>query len=388
MSLKKLIKDIENLEKYLNMFIDNYAKCVTIKDTMCDVSGYYPKKFIMEVETKYIKVVKPNDYYYEKRTIYSDNDMTKFDKFKNKHEKYVKSHSFFINESKQPIMYKLINEMLRVSEIGGKVRCVYSNEEEDVLEIINNKDEIKKRAETFNEEHIIPAGIYSHAMPIVYDLHNVFPCKQEINKARSNYVFADNRKCHYNETERMSNEHVKIYENTDFYKYINLKDEKNEKQEKFNQIPYEKSEVRIPLAAKLKTMNNEIKKYENKYGSQCDFGKCYIIPYKNRGMIARSILYFHYIYWRNKNIEQIFNDSELDNHNGKDVFTKFEEEYRSFMGDKWEVLRLAIKWHLKDAPDKYEINRNNKINNLQGNKNPFIYESFTERLDSLKLIIK
>ena len=172
MSLKKLIEDIENLEDELDEFINNYAKCVTIKDTMCDVdvTGYYPKKFIIESEDKYIKTVTIN---------------------KEKPTESKEKRTNYNGEYETSVMYKLINKMLEVSEVGGKVKCVYSNKERDVSNIIGNKDKIKELAETFNEEHIMPAGIYSRAMPIVYDLHNVFPCNQEINKARSNYVFAD-----------------------------------------------------------------------------------------------------------------------------------------------------------------------------------------------------
>ena len=376
MSLKNLIEDIENLEGELNEFIDQYADCVKIKDTKTDVTDYYPKEFLMEPEDKYITVIKSNTYGFEKRAMYSDDNMNKFNVFR-KNQNYEKSNKTFFKDPKEPIMYDLIEKTLDVSQMDNKVKCVYSNEEKNVSKIIGNRDKIKKLAETFNEEHIIPSGIYSKVIPIVCDLHNVFPCKQEINKARSNYVFADN--IIPNGIDVKNNDDVKILKRKDYFDCEKLI---NTKQKELDKIPKENKTKRIPLANKLRRLRKSLKDKEYK------LKEGYIIPYKNRGMIARSILYFHLVYWRNNKIEQIFKDSRLDKMDGVPVYTKYQEQYRSFMGDKWEVLKLAIKWHLKYAPDKYEINRNNKIFKEQGNKNPFICESFTVRLIKLKLITK
>ena len=41
-------------------------------------------------------------------------------------------------------------------------------------------------------------------------------------------------------------------------------------------------------------------------------------------------------------------------------------------GANFAMLSILLDWHLTDAPDQFERQRNNAIQNAQGNRNPFI----------------
>ena len=43
-----------------------------------------------------------------------------------------------------------------------------------------------------------------------------------------------------------------------------------------------------------------------------------------------------------------------------------------FAGSKTEAFKTLLKWHNEDPVDKFEINRNNEVYKIQGNRNPFI----------------
>ena len=48
-------------------------------------------------------------------------------------------------------------------------------------------------------------------------------------------------------------------------------------------------------------------------------------------------------------------------------------------GNKTEAFQLLIKWHNEDPVDQIEINRNNAVYDIQGNRNPFIdHPSFAD----------
>ena len=266
-----------------------------------------------------------------------------------KPKEYAFSEKIVIREHYTNILDKLIDKMLDVSKVGGKVKCIYSNTERYVSDIKNNgkmtfndKDKM-----TFNEEHIIPALIYRRNSPIVYDLHNIFPCDEKINSERSNYMFADD--------DLLTSVIKKGYENVE-----------NE----IRPIPntYTKNDdyaIIIKNKAYIKMGINEETK---KPWYSCNFGRCFIIPYNNRGMIARSILYFHLVWSR---------DDKID-----------ERLYNKFIGEDYKILKTMAKWHLIHKPDIYEIEKNNKIAKIQRNKNPFVHKSFNDRFKSLELIFE
>lgn len=84
---------------------------------------------------------------------------------------------------------------------------------------------------------------------------------------------------------------------------------------------------------------------ERRFGPKCDFevSKRYRVAEPRsgiRGEIARAMFYMEYRY------ESLF------------LFKKQAD--------------ILLKWHLKDLPSKEEYWRNDKIENIQGNRNPFI----------------
>lgn len=91
----------------------------------------------------------------------------------------------------------------------------------------------------------------------------------------------------------------------------------------------------------------EIKGEKRRYGEQCDFEidkrKRVAEPREAvRGDLARSLLYMEYQY--------------------QDVGLKLFNKQAALM----------LKWHDKDKPSKEELKRNDRIEKLQGNRNPFI----------------
>lgn len=50
-------------------------------------------------------------------------------------------------------------------------------------------------------------------------------------------------------------------------------------------------------------------------------------------------------------------------------------------GGKWGYLTTLLQWHHDDPPDAWEINRNNLVQDIQGNRNPFIdHPEYADRI--------
>lgn len=93
----------------------------------------------------------------------------------------------------------------------------------------------------------------------------------------------------------------------------------------------------------------EINGERREFGSDCDFEVSENLRLaepapSTRGEVARSMFYMAYQYRQN----------------GLKLFSKQQ--------------RLLQQWHQSDAPSEHEKSRNNKIEKLQGNRNPFIDE--------------
>ncbi len=92
----------------------------------------------------------------------------------------------------------------------------------------------------------------------------------------------------------------------------------------------------------------------NTYGNQY-FSNCFEPANEYKGDFARSYLYISTIY---QDIAHLFNSPMLDNNT-----------YPTWK--RWAI-DLLMKWHLQDPVSQKEINRNEAVYKIQGNRNPFI----------------
>lgn len=339
----------------------------------------------------------------------------------------------------------------QVSEYGGKIQCIYSGDEirlpwamRDVIshnksdfneDIYNSRLDAKhgitkednKMIEEFqeiiNEEHILPSSIYLKFPPMVYDLHNVFPCRKIINLLRSNYKFSDapyditTSVCTYYSNTTNKPEYF-IVDRDGYYKLqhyyhpsilsrcsiINIppiRDDCIGKKLGQNgcdvvnigpiKIESDSSILGLNNAKKLAKKDLDIDMYVPNMIA-CNFNKCFFSPANGKGAVARALLYFHMMYRKNpdlyhkKEVETPgiipWSIREDDPDFYYDNFLRlYERPGIGFMD--YKTFKLMAKWHLLYPPSSYELSRNEKIYKLQGNINPFVKANLKDRVQVL-----
>ncbi|TAE71624.1 MAG: T9SS C-terminal target domain-containing protein [Bacteroidetes bacterium] len=154
-----------------------------------------------------------------------------------------------------------------------------------------------------NAEHTVPQSFFNESLPMVCDLHHLFPTHQTPNGTRSNNPFGEI-----------------IDTQTTTWEGINTSN---------NFI----SQSSIPMAA---VIDNFSESRSSIYEPRED----------QKGNTARAIFYFFTMY----NISSI---------NSKTI---------SDLGN----INTLYQWHLQDPPNQKERDRNNKIEEKQGTRNPYI----------------
>ena len=220
-----------------------------------------------------------------------------------------------------------------------------------------------------NEEHVIPSSIYFKFFPMVTDLHNVFPIYKKVNSLRSNFSFSNINPS-----------------NSDDILYFTHNNEKHGTQVPKDEIKKEEYGIIQYRGFNSEHMMNVFQHKPEQY--RCDFPSCLFNPIEseNLGAIARSVLYFHYVYRLNpiSNILPISFDRENIGEISEYYYSKFVYLYDKFLGK--DQLKTIIKWHIMYDPTDQEKRRDNEIFKIQENKNPFMHESMEERIRHLQKI--
>lgn len=195
------------------------------------------------------------------------------------------------------------------------------------------KISINEFAEMYNEEHVIPAGIYGRREPIVNDLHNIIPVITIINDKRSNL---DIRNIPENATEIETlcyNPKVKLVTPA-----------------KYPSPNCVSIYTPVPLDI---WYNKKSPKYPGEYKTvSCLYGNCYFQPAQTeyRGLIARTVLYFHSTYASN-----LFDG-------GSSIYSKYMTE---------PTLQLMKEWNDMYPPTEFEKRRHQKIFEKTGKINSY-----------------
>ena len=153
-----------------------------------------------------------------------------------------------------------------------------------------------------NAEHVYPQSLGAGDEPQRSDIHNIFPCRVEVNSARGSCAFG---------------EIVDIDSENWFY---------------LDMVQSATPTENIDLYSEKDTEDCRWEPREDKQGD-----------------IARAMFYFYTIY----QAEALAESS-------------------SFFNQQKQTL---LEWHLGDPPDAIEIERNEEIQQAQGNYNPFILDS-------------
>jgi endonuclease I len=167
-----------------------------------------------------------------------------------------------------------------------------------------------------NAEHIFPQSMGASDEPARSDMFNIFPSRDDVNSARSNFPYYD-----IDDTD------------TDLWFYMNLQSSTipvsniNGYSEKDNDAIY-------PLLGPTQQSSFEP-------------------PEGKKGDLARVIFYFYVIY-------------NADNVNS----------YLSYADDNFfnTMKPILLQWHANDPVDVNEMERNLKIKSYQGNDNPFVID--------------
>lgn len=168
-----------------------------------------------------------------------------------------------------------------------------------------------------NTEHAFPQSMGAGDEPGRSDMHNIYPCRIEVNSSRSN--------CPYNDI---------VDPDTESWFYLN---------QELSSIPT----TNINFYAEK---DNDATYPTLQVSQQCDFEP----REEKKGDIARAIFYFHAVY------------------NATNQST-----YIAYANDAFfEAMKVTLlQWHLNDPVDQVEIDRNNAIKLQQGNDNPFIIDA-------------
>jgi hypothetical protein len=161
-----------------------------------------------------------------------------------------------------------------------------------------------------NAEHSIPQSWFGEASPMVADIHHLYPTHLTVNGARSNYPFGENTDS-----------------NTDKWYIVNG--------------------TNTGLDISTSTPSSNIDDYSELDNNSPLNGSNVFEPIEfHKGNLARAIFYFYTMYpTQAGNITAIVADGDID---------------------------LLYQWHLQDPVDANEITRNNRAEERQGNRNPYI----------------
>lgn len=156
--------------------------------------------------------------------------------------------------------------------------------------------QIKPNGNEVNAEHIVPQSYFGKALPMVSDLHHIRGSGASSNSARSNYGFAEDSysKC------------TRYCDGDSCWK-------------------------------------GTPPQPQDKYGCVLP-GPMFMPPARDRGIIARAVLYFATVY----------------------------DEYYSIIDSRMSGFQTLLKWNAEHPPLWEERQRNEKLNITQGNRNPYI----------------
>ncbi len=173
-------------------------------------------------------------------------------------------------------------------EVNGKINCIYTDFEMNA--------EFTTFPDPINTEHLIPQSFYGSASPMRSDIHNIRPCHQDANSARSFFDFG---------------------------------------------------EVNDNQATWYGTNGNNYQAVSSQPSSSDDYSEgidgLWEPQEDRKGDVARQVLYFYTMY----------------------------PTQAGPLSDIADI-NVLYQWHLNDPADSGEIIRNNRIEQVQGNRNPFI----------------
>lgn len=156
-----------------------------------------------------------------------------------------------------------------------------------------------------NAEHIVPQSLFNKKEPMVSDLHHLGSCASKANNIRSNHPFTEVTK------EQMT----------------------------------KCSQWCKGFACTKTQPTDDLETYS------CLYNKNTFMPVaRDRGIIARAVLYFYTVYdqYYTEEMKQTGSIPSVGN------------------------ISLFLKWNREFPPTNYEHERNEKINMTQGNRNPYV----------------
>lgn len=174
-------------------------------------------------------------------------------------------------------------------EVGGKINCIYTDFEMDA--------EFTTFPDPINAEHLVPQSFYGSSSPMRSDIHNIRPCHQSANSARSFFDFGN-----------VPDASSTWYGITGGGAYLSTGTEPN-------------------------PSNNFSEGIESLWEPQED----------RKGDVARAVFYFYTMY-----PTQAGPITDLVN------------------------INTMYQWHLDDPADALEIQRNDRVETAQGNRNPYV----------------